>query len=169
MNHTAGILFERYHVAVYRYFRRMTGRHEAAQDLTQELFLRVVRALKTYAATGRDAEWVFRIARNLAVDYRRRATTRAEVDLADAAPARTEATQVVAFGVSEALALLGEPERETLLLREFVGLTYDELSRVCQVGPEVISRRLHRARTRLRHLLSTRLRAEDSQNSREDG
>jgi RNA polymerase sigma-70 factor (ECF subfamily) len=169
MNDTAETLFERYHVAAYRYFRRVTGRHDAAQDLTQELFLRVVRALKAYAATGRDAEWVFRIARNLAVDHRRRATTRAEADWADAASARVEATQVVAFGVSEALALLGEPEREALLLRELVGLTYDELSRVCQVGPDVVSRRLQRARTRMRQLLTTRLRGEDGQDSRQDG
>lgn len=61
-------LFERHHGAVYRYFRRLTGRREPAEDLTQELFVQVLQALPAYEPREREIAWLFRIARNLWID-----------------------------------------------------------------------------------------------------
>jgi DNA-directed RNA polymerase specialized sigma24 family protein len=52
--------FEPYHARAYRYFRRVTQDHQEAQDLVQELFLRLLVALKGYEASERETEWVFR-------------------------------------------------------------------------------------------------------------
>src|SRR5512146_118693 len=118
MQTTASDLFERYHVPIYRYFRRATGSH----DLAQELFLHIVRSLGSYRPE-KEASWVFRIARNLMVDYHRTHPS-VTVALSDADPVRVDPAQLVAFGVWEAVALLPQHEREAFLLRELGGLSY---------------------------------------------
>ena len=65
-------LFERHHLAVYRFLRRATGDGPAAEDLTQDVFLRIVRGLDRYEDRLRERAWVFRIARNVLIDRHRR-------------------------------------------------------------------------------------------------
>ena len=160
-------LFERYHVLAYRYFLRATSSHDVAQDLTQELFLRVLRNIDT-CRPERQGGWVFRIARNLAVDYRRTHPPR-HVPLADARRLSTQATQLLAFGLSEALGLLPEPEREVFLLRELAGLSYGELAAVCDTKIETVRARLYQARCRLRSTLGARLAVDENKRRNEDG
>jgi RNA polymerase sigma-70 factor (ECF subfamily) len=167
METTATDLFERYHVTAYRHFRRATGSHDLAQDLTQELFLRVLRHLKTYKA-GCEAGWIFRIARNLLVDHRRKHPP-PHVALADAHGLGTQPTQVLAFGLSEALELLSESDREVFLLREVAGLSYAELAQACDTTVENVRSRVCRARCRLRGLLGARLAADDNKRRNQDG
>jgi RNA polymerase sigma-70 factor (ECF subfamily) len=154
-------LFERYHVRAYRYFRRVTQNHQEAQDLVQELFLRLFVALKGYEASERETEWVFRVARTTALDYRRKQRSAIGGEPVDGAIVASDAPQLVAFGVSEALGLLNEGDRDLVLLREVVGLTYNELSTICQATPAAVSQRLYRIRQRLRELLGARLQAEE--------
>jgi RNA polymerase sigma-70 factor (ECF subfamily) len=168
METTATDLFERYHVTAYRYFRRATGSHDIAQDLTQELFLRVVRHLKSYKAGRGEAGWIFRIARNLLVDHRRKHPP-LHVALADAHGLGTQPTQVLAFGLSEALELLSESDREVFLLREVAGLSYAELAHACDTTVENVRSRVCRARCRLRGLLGARLAADENKRRNQDG
>ena len=58
-------VFARHHQDVYRYLVRMTGRRDVADDLAQDVFLRVVRALANGGAVGHERGWIFSIARNL--------------------------------------------------------------------------------------------------------
>src|SRR5207247_6418432 len=69
----AAAIFERNHLAVYRFLRRATGDGPAAEDLTQDVFLRIVRGLDRYEDRLRERAWVFRIARNVLLDRHRRA------------------------------------------------------------------------------------------------
>ena len=75
-------LFDRHHLAVFRFLRRMTGSPSVAEDLTQEVFLRVVRGLDGYDERSREVSWIFRIARNVLVD-RHRARERSPRDASD--------------------------------------------------------------------------------------
>ena len=65
MGATAGELFDRHGLTVFQYFRRMTGSRDIAEDLTQEVFLRVVRGFHRYQAHGRETAWVFQVARTV--------------------------------------------------------------------------------------------------------
>ena len=65
-------LFAANHQRLFRYFCRAVGRAEAARDLTQEVFLRVSRTPIPVAANGDLRGWLFRIARNLALDHHRK-------------------------------------------------------------------------------------------------
>jgi RNA polymerase sigma-70 factor (ECF subfamily) len=157
METSATDLFERYSGKAYRYFLRVTGRPDLAEDLVQELFLRAVKHLGAGRTEG-DTKWLFGIARNLVVDHWRKSVP-PHVPLATARDLHTPATQVVAFGVWEALGLLSPQDRDLVLLREVTGLSYTDLAEVCETTVENVRSRMSRARGRLRALLGRRLSA----------
>lgn len=145
-------VFARHYRDIYRYLARMTGRPDVADDLSQDVFLRVVRALRNGGPIGHERGWVFSIARNVLVD-RGRAERRQPSGPAAAEPAAA-ATQALAFGLAEALAGLPEDDRDVFLLKEVGGLTYEEISaaRACTV--EAVRSRLFRTRVSLRKTLA---------------
>ena len=140
---------------VFRYLRRIVGESEAARDLTQEVFLRVSRAgLPESTEVGRRA-WVFRIARNLALNHVRDDRRR---PVADGLPDRaTPGTQELGTALRNAIDLLPALERDLFLLREVVGLRYEEMAAACDVSLETVRSRLHQARQTLRTLLGASL------------
>lgn len=151
--HVADIesLFAAHRQGVYRYLCRIVGKADAASDLTQEVFLRVSRAtLPDTNETGQRA-WIFRIARNLALNHLRDGRRRPEpVELVDRG---TSATQELQLAVREALAALPEVDRDVFLLRESAGLSYDEIAGACDLTASAVRCRLFRARITLRETL----------------
>jgi len=133
---------------VFRYLRRIVGGPETARDLTQEVFLRVSKAgLPEATDTGRRA-WVFRIARNLALNHVRDDRRRPVVDVTVDRP--TPGTQELGLALRQAIDALPALERDVFLLRELVGLHYEEIASACDVTIEVVRARLHQARVALR-------------------
>ncbi len=145
-------VFARHHRDIYRYLVRMTGRPDVADDLSQDVFLRVVRALRNGGSIGHERGWVFSIARNVLLD-RGRADRRQPSGPAAAEPAAA-ATQALAFGLAEALAGLSEDDRDVFLLKEVGGLTYEEISAACACTVEAVRSRLFRTRVLLRKTLA---------------
>jgi RNA polymerase sigma-70 factor (ECF subfamily) len=140
---------------VFRYLRRVVGAPEAARDLTQEVFLRVSRAgVPDSTPVGRRA-WVFKIARNLALNHVRNGHRRPTmVDVADpVAPA----TQELSVALSSAIAALPALDRDVFLLREAAGLRYDEIAGACDITESMVRTRLHEARQALRAALGASL------------
>ena len=146
-------IFARHHRDIYRYLVRMTGQQDAAEDLRQEVFLRVVRALRNGGPVGHERGWVFSIARNLLIDRRRDWLRHPTVEEACGEPAR-EGTQALAFGLDEALAALPEDDRDVFLMKEVGGLTYDEIAGACGCTVEGVRSRLYRTRSQLRRVLA---------------
>ena len=64
-----GLLFERYHRPLFEFLARMTGDRAAAEDLVQDVFVRVLKYRATFRDEGRFDTWVFRIARNARADW----------------------------------------------------------------------------------------------------
>jgi len=136
---------------VHRYLSRIVGSADAAHDLTQEVFLRVSRASVPETTAAGQRAWIFRIARNLALNHVRDARRRPEpVALVEHGAA---ATQEVRMAVREALAALPDLDRDVFLLRESVGLSYDEIAAACDLTAGAVRSRLHRARLALRGAL----------------
>jgi len=151
----ADVLFAAHRDRVFRYLCRFVGHGETARDLTQEVFLRVARGPVPEATDDIRRAWVFRIARNLALNYlrdsRRRGTP---VELGDRPH---PATQELASSLREALASLSETDRDVFLLRETGGLSYDEIAAACDLSAAGVRSRLHRARLQLRAQLAPAL------------
>jgi RNA polymerase sigma-70 factor (ECF subfamily) len=152
-------LFARYAVRVHQYFKRMTGGVDDAADLTQEVFLRIVRGSPRYESRGREAAWVFRIARSVLATRHRSANKLDEIPLSDA-EVLSEPNHVLAIGFDEALRLLPKTDRDVYLLREQGGLAYDEIAELCRLTTDSVRAHLYRARAEVRRLLAARLSSE---------
>ena len=147
-------LFERHHLAVFRFLRRMTGSPSLAEDLTQEVFLRVVRSRDGYDERSREISWIFRIARNVMVDrHRAKARSPQDASIRDADVVSRPATQVLTAILDDALAQLPEDDREAFLMREVGGLGYREIAEASGATPDAARMRIYRARLALREAL----------------
>ena len=138
---------------LFRYFCRAVGQIDVARDLTQDVFLRVSRTSIPVAGDGEVRAWLFRIARNLALDhYRKRVRQPEPAALVDE---RTRPpSQDVDTAVNQALATLADLDRDVFLMREVAGLGYEEIGRVCSLTPDAVRSRIHRARLQLRAQLA---------------
>jgi RNA polymerase sigma-70 factor (ECF subfamily) len=143
---------------VFRYLRRIVGGADDASDLTQEVFLRVSRAgVPVTSDVGRRA-WLFRIARNLALNHLRDGRRRPAIAPLPAVPDRAApATQELGLALRHAVAALPALDRDIFLMRETAGLRYDEIAAACDVSVEVVRSRLHQARQALRRTLGPSL------------
>ena len=148
----AEALFAAHQGGLSRYLLRVVGHADTARDLTQDVFVRVAAATSLPPADVDRRGWIFRIARNLAIDHQRRHAVRFEV----AAPlpdTGRDAPQATALAVNEALASLDPLDRDVFLLRETAGLSYAEIAAACDLTVAAARCRRHRARMDLRDRL----------------
>jgi RNA polymerase sigma factor (sigma-70 family) len=152
---------------VYAICYRFTGRESEAQDLTQEVFLRVFRTLKTFrSGEGSFIVWLTRVTRNLLIDhYRRTRLDRASDSIEDQLPvleergsagaradtllAGREASEILQYGLGK----LSPELRETVILRDIQELEYKEIAEVLHVPEGTVKSRLNRGRAELARVL----------------
>lgn len=149
-------LFALYQDRLRRYLGRASGESELARDLTQEVFLRVSRVAIPVAPENQLAGWLFRIARNVALDHHRQRSRRPEEALGAFDTAKG-AAQETTTALNEALSTLPELDRDVFLMREMSGLSYDEIAKACELSPDAVRNRIHRARVQLREALAPSL------------
>lgn len=164
-------LYARWRGPLYRYFLRQCGHSGQADELFQDVFMRVIGAAAGYVPTAKFATWLFRIAHNRLVDHWRKAG-REPVDPPPsgedgddrefdppapegAAPDREAERRELGNALIAALSELPEVQREAFLLAEEGGLTLEEIAAVAGVGRETIKSRLRYATARLRSKLES--------------
>jgi RNA polymerase sigma-70 factor (ECF subfamily) len=152
---------------IYNLCYRFTGRPEAADDLTQEVFLKIFQTLRTFdAAQGTFSTWLHRVARNHLVDhYRRTKKDRVTSSLEDevgslestATPGGGPATLVESRERKEllqvALDRLSPDLREAVILRDLHDLEYLEIAQVLGVPEGTVKSRINRGRVELSRVL----------------
>lgn len=148
-------LFTEYREGVFRYLCRIVGRTDTAGDLTQEVFLRVTRTRIPEATEPGRRAWVFKIARNLALNHLRDAV-RHPVSV-EPVERSQPATQELSIAIGQALAAMPAADRDVFLMRESAGLRYEEIAAACELTTDAVRSRLHRARERLRDVLGASL------------
>lgn len=155
MDAAASSLFARHYRDIHRYLARMAGRPDVADDLTQEVFLRAVRALDAGGDTiAHERGWIFSIARHLFVDYCRREGPRKTDTAALTAEPAQAAGQQLSIELAQALGRLPDADRECFLLKEIGGLSYEEIASTCHCTTDAVRARLYRTRSALRVALS---------------
>ena len=97
--------------------------------------------------------WIFRIARNLAIDHQRRHYVRLETPAGPRTDVGRPAGQDTSLAVNEALAALDPLDRDVFLMREVAGLSYAEVATACDLTVAAVRSRIHRARLELRERL----------------
>lgn len=166
-------LMQRYQNRVLTVLQHLVGSPQEAEDLAQEVFLRVFRARKNYAAGAKFSTWLFTIVNNVAFNARRGRSRRKEVqvrdevsasgsvrgmaDLAQAAsgmmPTRVIDKEEMRDVVRAALDVLNERQRMAVLLNKFEGLGYADIAEAMQMSPQAIKSLLSRARVALRDVI----------------
>jgi RNA polymerase sigma-70 factor (ECF subfamily) len=159
-------LFAAHHQKVFKYFCRAVGRGDTARDLTQDLFLRVCRS--SVAPHGDGRAWLFRIARNLVLDHHRNSARR-PASAALTGEAARPAHQDVSAAVNAALAELPTLDRDVFLMREVAGLGYEEIGEACELTPDAVRSRIHRARMQLRGQLAAPIAASRTMSATRSG
>lgn len=164
-------LYARWRGPLYRYFLRQCGHAGQADELYQDVFMRVIGAAAGYGATARFSTWLFRIAHNRLVDHWRKlgrtpedplASGEGDADCAPDPPAaeaarperqleRKELAQALLAALNELPAL----QREAFLLAEEGGLSLEEIASVTGAGRETIKSRLRYASSKLRSKLES--------------
>ena len=123
---------------------------DEAQDLAQEVFVRLYRNLERYDPERPFEPWFWRLAGNVAASYRRR--RRATAELLDVAAAEVPGRED-AMPLEQALADLNEDLRLPVLLHYYLDLPLDEIADAMGLSLSAVKSRLHRARAILRRLL----------------
>jgi len=143
------------------------GDHDLAAELTQEAFVRAYANLDQFAGASSFYTWIWRLARNRALDLlARKRPLNVELEplgatASDAAPSAALEGCEQRDAVRRALEALPADQREVLLLREFDGLDYGEIAAALAVPEGTVKSRLNRARAALRERLSGVIAAED--------
>lgn len=159
-------LVQRYHTPLSQFLERMVGEPETALDLTQETFLKMIRALPRYRPRAKFSTWLYTIAANLARDELRRRQVRTEhlahleEEERQELPSEPRLSVVdEALGnvtreeVRRALVALSEEHRTVVLLHYFQGLSYREIADVCGCTVGTVGSRLHYAVRNLRQCM----------------
>jgi RNA polymerase sigma factor (sigma-70 family) len=155
-NAQLALLFERYHLPLFRYLLRMTRNRALSEDLTQEVFFRVLKYARSYDPSLSFPVWLYGMARNAYLDSLRK--QRPEVAGADVSKTRSgepmpeevfARKQDTAF-LQEALQQLPEGKREVLVLSRFHNLRYEDIARILQCEVGTVKVRVYRALKELR-------------------
>ncbi len=139
---------------VHGYLGRWVGR-EAADDLVQETFLRLVKARRTYRSGMPFRPWLFAIARHVALAARRTHRRRFSreigvVELPETPVAAPGVDHMEGVRLAAAVARLPEDQREVVWLARVEGMTSSEIARIVGASPGAVKVRLHRAEAKLR-------------------
>ena len=157
------ILLQRYKSQVFGYLVNACRNKSRAEDLFQEVFLRIIRSSRDYKAKASFRTWIFTISRNLVIDEFRRqnnkpllttlaqensetgeVTESAYPDNKPTADTELEAREI-RYVIEETLKELPEEQREIFLLRESAGLSYKEAARVANCSVNTVKSRMRYA------------------------
>lgn len=165
-------LVERYQNRLVGILFHLVSNREEAEDLCQEVFLRIYKARKGYRPRAKFSTWLFTIANNLAVNHLRRKGRAASVPIGgsgtdsnavasvaqhlasrEGTPSAEMRHAELADVVREALAVLNEDQKLAVLLNKFEEMSYAEIADVMGRSPAAVKSLLARARNQLREQL----------------
>ena len=152
-------LFDRYSTAVYNFFLKLTMDTGASEDLTQNLFYRIIRYRHSFnAGNGSFKSWMYQMARNLHADHCRQKLRLAEMiksvnDYPEDVAEKQEGFKEHDFEkLKTALAGLGAVDRELIVLSRYEGLKYADIAKMKNMSLSAIKVQIHRALKELRIL-----------------
>ena len=155
--------------AIVRHYRRkvfnvaykFVGKHDEAEDLTQDIFLKIFKSLDTFDRRANFQTWLISVSRNLCIDHYRsvrkeRETVDRDVDTAELSAAAPGQSQIAALEqrdrvelLREALASLPKTLRTAVLMRDLRELSYHEIARELRLPEGTVKSRINRGRSEL--------------------
>ena len=154
-------IVQQYRRKVFNVAYKFVGRHEEAEDLTQDIFLKIFKSLGTFDRRANFQTWLISVSRNLCIDHYRsvrqeRQTIDRHVDPNELSPVSHDPGPIAAIEqqdrvalLREALAALPESLRTAVLMRDIQELTYQEIAERLRLPEGTVKSRINRGRTEL--------------------
>lgn len=152
----ASVLFERYNKRIYNFLVSMTYDRSTAEDLTQNVFLRMIKYRNSFKEDSRFQPWIYQIARNVFTDYYTKQKDRSnsiDVERVKDDIADSEDSSVIVEKeqlLHACIAKLTEEERELLVLTRFQHLKYEDVAIIMDTTVANIKVKVHRTIGKLR-------------------
>ena len=159
--HAWDLIVRQYWRKVFNVAYKFVGKHDEAEDLTQDTFLKLFKSLDTFDRRANFQTWLISVSRNLCIDHYRsvrkeRETIDRGVDAAELAPASPDAGPIAALEqrdrvvlLRQAMAALPETLRTAVLLRDIQELSYQEIADKLRLPEGTVKSRINRGRTEL--------------------
>ena len=158
-----GELLRRYKKPIYHFAFRLIGNTSEAQDIAQEVFLKVHQSKDTYAPTGKFSTWIFSITHNLTLSRLRKnkwlvmwprkkdnLDSLLDFQSPDPSPDAVVSENEVSLIVKKCIQSLPFLQREALLLREYESLDYQDIAKILKKSLGTVKTLIHRARQNLK-------------------
>ncbi len=166
-------LIETYQNKVFNIAYSMLNNYEDANDVAQEVFIRVYKSIKNFKGESSFSTWLYRITTNVCLDELRKRKNKNVVSIDEDIPFDDgEVTrQIVDDGptpdiiaekkevreiVNEAIGQLSEEHKTVIILRELQGLSYEEISKIINCPRGTVKSRINRARSALKNILKSK-------------
>jgi RNA polymerase sigma-70 factor (ECF subfamily) len=156
-----GAIYQRYRLDIYRYLYYRVGHLQVAEDLTSEVFERMIRAIgRSHFETTSFEAWLFQIARNLAIDYYRKMNVRDHGALDENMVARDEnidqavEKNLVGDHLVRALSEVNEAQRDVIILRFAVAMPIAQVAETLHKSIDVVKGLQRRGLMTIRNILS---------------
>jgi RNA polymerase sigma-70 factor (ECF subfamily) len=163
-------LFLRYKQAIFHFIFRFCKNSETAQELTQDVFSKIITKSDTFRHDSRFSTWIYTIARNITIDHSRKMTHRKQpsldekrqngLSLLDTVESKTHQADRTAISnnlktrILEAIDNLPEEQKEVFILREHNGLSFEEISEITASKTGTVKSRMRYALESLRTSLN---------------
>ncbi len=154
-------IVKQYWRKVFNVAYKFVGKHDEAEDLTQDIFLKIFKSLDTFDRRANFQTWLISISRNLCIDHYRsvrkeRETIDRDVDTSDLSPQSHDPSPVAALEqrdrvalLRDAMAALPETLRTAVLMRDIQELSYQEIAEQLRLPEGTVKSRINRGRTEL--------------------
>ena len=155
------LIVRQYWRKVFNVAYKFVGRHDEAEDLAQDIFLKVFKSLDTFDRRANFQTWLISVSRNLCIDHYRsvrkeRETINRDVDASELSPAAPDEGPVAAIEqrdrvmlLRQALAALPESLRTAVLMRDIQERSYQEIADTLRLPEGTVKSRINRGRTEL--------------------
>jgi RNA polymerase sigma-70 factor (ECF subfamily) len=151
------VLFERYHRRIFNFLARLTMERDIAEDLTQNVFLRIIKYKTSYREGLKFQSWIYQVARNVFSDHYQSTKNKYAgfIDVekvsdfiqdADDTSRQDEQEKLL----QQSMALLTDEQRELLVLTRFQHMKYEEVATIMDTSVANIKVKVHRAIAKLR-------------------
>jgi RNA polymerase sigma factor (sigma-70 family) len=150
------VLFERYHLRLYNFFLKLTMQKDISQDLTQNLFYRMIKYKHTFKNDHSVKSWIYQMARNLHIDYYKQQKKSEELFMKNNSYSNEVIDDDDSFPeedylrLERAFSVLSNEQKEIIVLSRYQGLKYEEISIITNQSVPAIKVAMHRAIKQLR-------------------
>ena len=155
------VFYEQYHDAIYRFLYYRLGDPQAAEDLTSEVFLRMINSLADYRPQNVSFQaWLYQIARNLSIDHYRKASNRKQTILednlvtGDSSFGSSVERKLTSITLRQALTQINEDQRDVLVMRFVAGMPISDVAQALRRSENAIKALQRRGLLALRKILT---------------